>query len=126
MTQIYNANTAASVTATAQQILLPLIRKVMPGIIARQILGVQPIPDSAGTLFTLKPKYQSKYKFSRANWYVAEFDDRYYFEVEVWCAEQFGPHPKNPDAWSRWVHKYENKIHFRDAKDYEWFVLRWS
>ena len=69
---------------------------------------------------------QSKYKFSRANWHVADFDTQYYFEVEEWCKEQFGPHPKYPDAWSRWVHTYEDQIHFRDQKDYHWFVLRWG
>lgn len=67
-----------------------------------------------------------KYKFTRTNWYVADFDPQYYFQVEEWCKEQFGPHPRYPDAWSRWVHTYEDQIHFRDAKDYEWFVLRWS
>ena len=69
---------------------------------------------------------EPKDKFSRANWYVAEDDDRHYFEVEEWCAKHFGPHPKNPDAWSRWVHKYSEKIHFRDEKDYVLFMLRWS
>lgn len=69
---------------------------------------------------------EPKYKFSRAKWYVADFDPQYYFQVEEWCKEQFGPHPKRPDAWSRWHHTYEDQIHFRDAKDYEWFVLRWS
>lgn len=69
---------------------------------------------------------ESKYKFSRANWYVANFDTQYYFEVEEWCKEQFGPHPKYPDAWSRWVHTYEDQIHFRDEQDYIWFVLRWG
>ena len=73
---------------------------------------------------TIMPK--SKYKFSRAKWYVAEFDGKYYFEVEEWCAEQFGPHPRNPDAWSRWHHTYSEKIHFRDEKDYVLFMLRWS
>ena len=75
-------------------------------------------------MFLIQP--QSKYKFSRANWYVAEFDDRKYFEVEEWCTKHFGPHPKNPDAWSPWVHKYSEKIHFRDEKDYVLFMLRWS
>lgn len=69
---------------------------------------------------------EPKYKFSRTNWYVAEFDDKYYFEVEEWCEQHFGKHPKNPDAWSRWVHKYSQKIHFRDEKDYVLFMLRWS
>lgn len=69
---------------------------------------------------------EPKYKFTRAKWYVAEFDWVHTKEVLEWCYYQFGPHPRNPDAWSRWVNKYSEKIHFRDAKDYEWFLLRWS
>lgn len=69
---------------------------------------------------------EPKYKFSRANWYQAEFDDRHYFEVEAWCSQHFGPHPANPDAWSRWWHKFHNSILFRDEKDYILFMLRWS
>jgi hypothetical protein len=113
-----------TITVAGQQILLPMI----PTLLAQQIVGVQPMTDSVGEIFTMKASYapQSKYKFSRANWYVAEFDDKYYFEVDKWCTEMFGPHPKNPDAWSRWIHKYENKIHLRDEKDYILFVLRWS
>jgi hypothetical protein len=81
-----------------------------------------------GTIFKMRyyTTPQSKYKFTRANWYVAEFDIKDYTDVVHWCREQFGPHPWNPDAWSRWEHRYENKIHFRDEKDYAWFVLRWS
>ncbi len=44
---------------------------------------------------------EPKYKFSRANWYQAEFDDRHYFEVDAWCEQHVGKHPTNPDAWSR-------------------------
>ena len=69
---------------------------------------------------------EPKYKFSRANWYVADFDTTRYHEVEEWCVQQFGPHPRRPDAWSRWKHIYEDRIHFRDQKDYVLFVLRWS
>jgi hypothetical protein len=87
-----------------------------------------------GTLFNhnlcneilLPMKSEPKYKFSRSNWYVAEFDVKDYTDVVHWCTKQFGSHPRQPDAWSRWVHNYENKIHFRDSKDYEWFVLKWS
>jgi hypothetical protein len=75
-------------------------------------------------LLPMKP--EPKYKFSRVNWYQAEFNIKDYTDVVHWCREQFGPHPRNPDAWSRWWHQYEDKIHFRDAKDYEWFLLRWS
>jgi hypothetical protein len=68
---------------------------------------------------------EPKYRFSR-NWHQAYFDTKDYFAVDKWCEEQFGPHPKNPDAWSRWWHKFENSILFRDEKDYVLFMLRWS
>ena len=75
-------------------------------------------------LLPMKPA--PKYKFSRANWYVADYNWIHQGEVYEWCTQQFGPHPMYPDAWSRWYNKYNEKIHFRDAKDYEWFLLRWS
>lgn len=92
---------------------------------AVMILG-QPIILSANQSRLEKLRNKNKYKFSRAKWYEAEFDDKYYFEVDKWCEEQFGPHPKNPDAWCRWVHRDTYRIHFRDEKDYNWFMLRWS
>ena len=73
----------------------------------------------------IKMSPEPKYKFSR-EWYVAEFDWVHHGEVLAWCEQQFGPHPQNPDAWSRWVNKYSEKIHFRDEKDYVLFTLRWS
>ncbi len=67
-----------------------------------------------------------KYKFSRARWYIADFEEKNAWEVEAWCTEHFGPQDKFPGAWSRWQHMYQSQIHFRDEKDYAWFVLRWS
>jgi len=74
----------------------------------------------------LPMKPAPKYKFSRAKWYEADYDWIHYDEVRKWCTEQFGPHPTQHDAWSRWDHRYEGRIYFRDQKDYNWFVLRWS
>lgn len=75
----------------------------------------------------LLPMYpELKYKFSRANWYVAEYDNKHHFEVLEWCTQQFGPYPTRPDAWSRWVNNYSEKIHFAYEKDYVLFTLRWS
>ena len=116
-----------TITVAGQQILLPTIRQVYPTLLAQQIVGVQPMTSTAN-IFTMRASYnpQSKYKFSRAKWYVADYDWVHQGKVLEWCKEQFGSHPKRPDAWSRWHHTYEGQIHFRDAKDYEWFVLRWS
>lgn len=117
-----------SITIAGHKILLSTIRPVYPTLLAQSIVGVQPMTDSVGQIFTMRASYtpQSKYKFSRANWYVADFDTQHYFEVEEWCKDQFGPHPRYPDAWSRWVHTYEDQIHFRDEKDYLMFLLRWG
>lgn len=79
-------------------------------------------PKTSASLNRLMPKYQ----FSRANWYVAEFDWVHHAEVLEWCTKQFGPHPQRPDAWSRWQNKYSERIHFAYEKDYEWFLLRWG
>ena len=79
-------------------------------------------PKTSASLNRIMPKY----KFSRANWYVAEFDWVHTGEVLEWCSKQFGPHPRRPDAWSRWQNKYSEKIHFAYEKDYQWFLLRWG
>ena len=68
---------------------------------------------------------EAKYKFSRANWYVAEYNWVDYTEAIAWCTQQFGPHPNQPDAWSRWEHKW-GLIKFRDEKDCMLFLLRWT
>jgi|694.fasta_scaffold59867_10 hypothetical protein len=90
---------------------------------------IQELKISFGNLATNRSKQKKKvkkYQFSRAEWYVADFAWAHQGKVLAWCSQQFGPHPQRPDAWSRWSHKYQGKIHFRDSKDYEWFVLRWS
>lgn len=79
-----------------------------------------------GQEIVLPPMTKPKYQFSRAKWYLAEFDENYYHEVRAWCSQQFGPHPTRPDAWSRWQHRYVNKIQFAYEKDYVLFTLRWS
>ncbi len=89
--------------------------------------GVQPMTP-VGQAFTMRFKVQpkSKYQFSRAKWYKADF---YYTDFDAivnWCTEQFGPHPKHPDAWSRWKHNGQDRVFFRDEKDYVLFCLRWS
>jgi hypothetical protein len=100
LNQIYNTNLCKEITLTGQQKLMELIWG--------------------------QPMKEEKYKFSRANWYQAEFNDKDYFEVDAWCEQHFGKHPANPDAWSRWWHKFHNSILFRDEKDYILFMLRWS
>jgi hypothetical protein len=74
-------------------------------------------------LLPMKPA--SKYRFSRAKWYEAKVS-RDQQAAFAWCVKQFGPEPTNTDAWTRWYFNVDRTFRFRDAKDYEWFLLRWS
>jgi hypothetical protein len=74
-------------------------------------------------LLPVKPA--SKYRFSRAKWYEAKVP-RHQQAAFAWCVKQFGPEPKHTDAWTRWYFNVDRTFRFRDAKDYEWFLLRWS
>jgi hypothetical protein len=112
----YDPETAKSISALALRIMdTNLCKEIMLDDSSTGVFYAPYIPK------IMKPKYQ----FSR-EWYEADFDTAYYGEVIAWCKEQFGPHDKNPDAWSRWNHRYEGKILFRDQKDYNWFVMRWG
>jgi hypothetical protein len=74
-------------------------------------------------LLPMKPA--SKYRFSRAKWYEAKVP-REQQAAFAWCVKQFGPEPTNTDAWTRWYFNVDRTFRFRDAKDYEWFLLRWG
>lgn len=40
-------------------VLLPIIRRVMPNIIAHDIVGVQPMMGPTGSIFTMQPRYSN-------------------------------------------------------------------
>jgi len=125
--QTYDSNTAASVTTTAQKILMPMIRNFMPTLLAQQIMGVQSMSIDTGSIFDniIPYKVHPKYKFSR-NWFIGKVNSGQGDEVHKWCSETFGNHPTNPDAWCRWYRYSRNKFYFRDERDYTWFTMRWS
>lgn len=89
------------------------------------VLTPRPMMCTLGTDMKQIVQKNPKYQFSR-NWLVAEFDTEYYHEVRDWCIEHFGLEDRFPNAWSRWQHRYEDRIFFRDQKDYQWFLLRWG
>jgi hypothetical protein len=109
--RIYNANLCKEIILSNSFDMTVLESMLIPG-----------YPKTSNALKKLMPTY----KFSRANWYVAEFDWVHQHAVLAWCSQQFGPHPARPDAWSRWYNKYSERIHFRDEKDYQWFLLKWG
>ena len=110
-----------------------MIRQVFPTLIAQQILGVQPMAGSVGSIFTMLATYEDsniakfhkKYKFSRAKWYYCEFNPVNNGKISAWCKEHFGPLSVGGDAWMRWK-KEGLRVRFRDEDDAIMFKLRWS
>jgi len=51
------ASTSAGNIATLNRVLLPVIRRVMPTVIANEIIGVQPMPGPVCQIHTLRVKY---------------------------------------------------------------------
>lgn len=59
--QIFESATAGATAtgniATLNKVMLPLIRRVMPTVIANEILGVQPMTSNVGQIHTLRVRY---------------------------------------------------------------------
>ena len=52
--------TSAGNVATLNRVILPVIRRVMPTVIANEIVGVQPMSGPVGLAFALRYKYESE------------------------------------------------------------------
>jgi hypothetical protein len=67
--------------------------------------------------------------YRTARFYTVEPVGGNWMDMEVWCLKTFGP---SGDVWDfktanvgRW-YKNDRKFWFRNAKDRDWFVLKWS
>jgi hypothetical protein len=108
---LYSAVQQSAVQQTGKSTLNSLIKSLYYSNLCNEImLPMKPAP---------------KYKFSRAKWYEAKVP-RNQQAAFAWCVKQFGPEPTITDAWTRWYFNVDRTFRFRDAKDYEWFMLRWS
>ncbi len=111
----YDPKLAASVTATAQKIMLPMIRKVMPTRMAQQIVGVQPMDVSAGSVFN---KAVGGHNFNPKYWpYTKMVSWDRLFEAERWCYDNIkGRYWKNQGMY----------FAFKRKDDFALFTLMWS
>ena len=123
---------------TGLKILMPLIREMMPNIIAHDIIGVQPLTMPKGIIFDSirktvvmqrnmtnaqyqhflrlnnRRRRQSVYDLLQAGYPEAEA--AFSGEVVAWCQENL------PDRHMR----FGNRYFFANEKDRLIFVLRWS
>ena len=102
-------------TVPDPKILIPAIRKVVPGLIAQQIVGVQPMTSDAGSVFA---RAIGGHGFNEKYWpYVKMVSWHNMFEAERFCYASFkGRNWRSAGQF----------FAFKRKADYEWFVLRWS
>lgn len=99
-------------TASDPRIMLPMIRNVMPKLMAQQITGVQPMSYTGSSIFN--QFFQKEY--NKKHWpyqYVITQDSR---EAERWCWDRFK---------GRYWNNYGRKFVFKREKDAVLFALRW-
>jgi hypothetical protein len=127
-------------TNPCKEILLPTITTTRPhifdtwSVLSNITMGIHPVPFPTLRITKIRGSGrplslpQSKYKFTRKNWHKADMwkSDELTSNVDAWCTENFGPQPKNPDAWCRWSRDILSTYYFRDEKDYFLFRLRWG
>lgn len=67
-------STSASNIANFRKTLLPMIRRIIPGTIATELVGVQPMQAPVGQVFTLRYKYEEDVTHSAARSQFGGFD----------------------------------------------------
>ena len=87
-----------STTTGTLNVLLPLIRKVIPNMIANQIIGVQPMTGPTGQIHTMRTSYAPRPKFTvlseRKRWTITTSVATWYtvscgIDVRNWIMETF-------------------------------------
>ena len=121
------------------KILLPMIRKVTPALIAQDIVGVQPmITDTAIETGETYVDEAASYatEANTVEWYWARLPvdigaifnmvshQQHINNVDNWCRDTFGP-PMTTGVDFVWD-KINNRYCFKRAEDRTAFVLKWS
>jgi hypothetical protein len=79
---------------------------------AQQIVGVQPMTGSAGSIFN---QYNSK-EYNKKYWPYQYVITQHSYDAERWCWERFK---------GRYWHSHGRKFVFKREKDAVLFALRW-
>lgn len=94
---------------------MPIIRQVMPTVMANHIIGVQPMMGNVGSIFT---KTIGGHSFNPKYWpHVKQVSYSQLFEAERWCYDNI----KGRYWRSQGLH-----FAFKREADYMVFLLKWS
>ena len=120
--------------ARSRSVLLPMIRKVIPTMIANQIIGVQPMTGSVGQIHTMRTSYAPRPKFTvlseRKRWTITTSIATWYTvscwgDVRNWIMETF-PDDEN----TLWAEDQDQDVFHcvveMHEKVYGFLKLKWS
>lgn len=111
------------------KIMMPVIRNIMPDVIARDILGVQPMTrqsmtvgemdHACSTWYWARPPYDPGGIFDYAR------TEQRVQDIEHWIEDTCGPRGSWHEPECRWWAS-NGKYIFKNEEDRTMFVLRWS
>lgn len=111
------------------KVILPVIKNVMPNIIAQEIVGVQPMTSQPMTVGELDHACSTWYWVqpgsSPGEIFELEKSRQYYHDIETWIEEHCGPRGSWHEPDCRWWASNRKYI-FKNEEDRTMFVLRWS
>lgn len=109
------------------KVVLPVIRNVMPNIIAEEILGVQPMTSQLMSVGTMDHACSTWYWVTPPYNLDIGWDDMVSRnkEIQEWCDEIYGDKGDWSDPDCRWWTSNRKYI-FKNEEDRTMFVMRWS
>jgi hypothetical protein len=117
------------------KIILPMIRKVTPGLIAHQITGVQPMMPLSPTKTRLDLGTAYLGGSKEGDWFTVMVVKPFKFAIKGelkgddphtdWCKATFGESYNNLTDQCFWFER-DGRYYFRNESDRMIFVLRWT
>ena len=79
--------TSAGNVATLNRVILPVIRRVMPTVIANEIVGVQPMTGPVGQIHTLRVRYADSFNSTSGTDTTAGDEALSPFKIAAWIGD---------------------------------------
>ena len=109
-----------------KSVLIPIIRKIMPEIIAQDIVGVQPMTNNTGAIFNIKSKYLPKFtKIDVDGIPAGHYGVDVSFEVQLWIEQQPIHMWKYVDGTED-MSRIDRQQFLVSEQLYNWMTMRWS
>ena len=108
-----------------KSVLLPMIRKVVPALIAQEIVGVQPM--MAPVAEPTEIGYSEPYFWVKPSGIISIWANVVSRNASIleWCIQTYGPQEDWTVTDRRWFGS-DRKFYFKNEKDRTLFLLKWG